>query len=164
MSEFGLMSEGRDPGWRRRVFPEVGVRQWVLNLPWDLRFLLARRHDVCRGLTRVFLNAVFRFYKERALERGGRYVARPPLPSKRMHIQPNGQILIRLKPPGWRVRNTSSSPPSSDSKSSRRWFRRRESTRFYITVYSHPERNGEQPTPLDVDTPRGRSCCGTALG
>ena len=26
-----------------------------------------------------------------------RYVARPPLSSKRMHIQPNGQILIRLK-------------------------------------------------------------------
>jgi hypothetical protein len=56
--------------WIDRVFPEVGVRQWVLSVPWDLRFLLARRHDVCRGLTRVFLNAVFRFYKERALERG----------------------------------------------------------------------------------------------
>ncbi len=37
----------------------------MLSLPWSLRYLLARRHDVCRGLTRVFLRSVFRFYQER---------------------------------------------------------------------------------------------------
>ena len=51
--------------WVGGVFPHVGVRQWVLSLPWSLRYLLARRHDVCRGLTRVFLRSVFRFYQER---------------------------------------------------------------------------------------------------
>ena len=36
-------------------------------------------------------------HNREGLARLCRYVARPPLSSKRMHIQPNGQILIRLK-------------------------------------------------------------------
>ena len=36
-------------------------------------------------------------HNREGLERLCRYIARPPLSSKRMHIQPNGQILIRLK-------------------------------------------------------------------
>jgi len=36
-------------------------------------------------------------HNREGLERLCRYVARPPLSSKRMYIQPNGQILIRLK-------------------------------------------------------------------
>ncbi len=42
----------------------------AVRVPWSLRFCLARRHDVCRGLTQVFLNAVFRFYKDRGREQG----------------------------------------------------------------------------------------------
>ena len=36
-------------------------------------------------------------HNREGLKRLCRYVARPPLSSKRLHIQPNGQILIRLK-------------------------------------------------------------------
>jgi transposase-like zinc-binding protein len=40
------------------VFPDVPVRQWVLSLPYRMRYQLARNHDVCRGVVAVFVRAV----------------------------------------------------------------------------------------------------------
>ncbi len=52
------------------VFPEVPVRQWVISFPWVVRYLLARRPALCRAVRRVFLRAVFGFYRRRAGEAG----------------------------------------------------------------------------------------------
>ena len=41
-----------------RVFPDVPVRQWVLSLPYRLRYQLAWNHDVCRGVVAVFVRAL----------------------------------------------------------------------------------------------------------
>jgi hypothetical protein len=41
------------------VFPDVPVRQWVLSLPYRLRYVLAWDHDLCRAVVAVFLRAVF---------------------------------------------------------------------------------------------------------
>ena len=46
-----------------RVIPEVPVRQWVLSMPWRLRFLLASDPQLCQVVRRSFLRAVFRFYR-----------------------------------------------------------------------------------------------------
>jgi len=42
------------------VLPDVPVRQWVLSLPYRLRYLLAWQHDLCRAVVRVFMRAVER--------------------------------------------------------------------------------------------------------
>ena len=52
------------------VFPRVPVRQWVVSFPWTLRYLLARRPSLCRAVRRVFLRAVFGFYRQRAAAEG----------------------------------------------------------------------------------------------
>ncbi len=53
-----------------RVLPEVPVRQWVLSMPWRLRYLLASDPALCAAVRRSFLRAVFAFYSSR-LEREG---------------------------------------------------------------------------------------------
>jgi hypothetical protein len=40
------------------VFPDVPVRQWVLSLPYRLRYQLAWDHELCRAVVGVFLRAV----------------------------------------------------------------------------------------------------------
>jgi hypothetical protein len=52
------------------VFPEVPVRQWVVSFPWVIRYLLARRPSLCRAVRRVFLRAVFGFYRRRVRDEG----------------------------------------------------------------------------------------------
>ncbi len=52
--------------WLDEVFPHVPVRQWVLTLPWDKRLLLSRRPDLARGVLRVALRVLFRWYRDRA--------------------------------------------------------------------------------------------------
>jgi len=52
------------------VLPEVPVRQWVLSMPWRLRYLLACDVELCRAVRRGFLRALFDHYRERA-ERAG---------------------------------------------------------------------------------------------
>ena len=32
------------------VFPDVPIRQWVLSLPYRLRYRLAWDHDLCRAV------------------------------------------------------------------------------------------------------------------
>jgi hypothetical protein len=41
------------------VIPYVPVRQWVLSLPWELRFRLIADPDLCRADASAFLGAVF---------------------------------------------------------------------------------------------------------
>jgi hypothetical protein len=53
-----------------RVFPDVPVRQWVLSVPYRLRYLLAWDHDLCREVAGVLLHAVFRVLGDRARDQG----------------------------------------------------------------------------------------------
>src|SRR5437899_5650317 len=52
------------------VLPHVPVRQWVLTLPYRLRYLLAWDHKLCRAVLGVHARAVLGFYRRRA-RRGG---------------------------------------------------------------------------------------------
>jgi hypothetical protein len=52
------------------VIPDVPVRQWVLSLPYRLRYRLAWDHALCRRVTGVFLRAVFRLLREHARASG----------------------------------------------------------------------------------------------
>lgn len=53
-----------------QVFPDVPVRQWVLSLPYRLRYLLAWDHDLCRAVAGVLAHAVFGVLRERARDAG----------------------------------------------------------------------------------------------
>jgi transposase-like zinc-binding protein len=52
------------------VFPAVPVRQWVLSLPYRLRYLLAWDHALCRAVTGVFVRALFGSLRRRARRAG----------------------------------------------------------------------------------------------
>jgi hypothetical protein len=53
------------------VFPVVPVRQWVLSMPYRLRYVLAWDHALCRAVTSVFVRAVLGSLRRRARQRGG---------------------------------------------------------------------------------------------
>ncbi len=57
--------------WVNRVLPRVPVRQWVVSVPWGMRLLLARRHDLCRMVLGTFLRAVFAYYRAKAKRQHG---------------------------------------------------------------------------------------------
>ena len=40
------------------VFPDVPVRQWVLSVPYRVRYQLAWDHDLCRAVVGVLLSAM----------------------------------------------------------------------------------------------------------
>ena len=46
-----------------RVLPEVPIRQWVLSVPFDLRFLLATQPQILTALLRIFVRSIFSHYK-----------------------------------------------------------------------------------------------------
>jgi hypothetical protein len=52
------------------VFPDVPIRQWVLSLPYRLRYQLAWNHDVCRSVVAVFVRSVLGFLRARARDGG----------------------------------------------------------------------------------------------
>jgi hypothetical protein len=52
------------------VFPDVPARQWVLSLPYRLRYRLAWDHDLCREVVAVFVRAVFGLLRARARDGG----------------------------------------------------------------------------------------------
>jgi hypothetical protein len=52
------------------VFPDVPVRQWVLSVPYRLRYLLAWDHDLCRAVAAILARAVFRVLRERTRDAG----------------------------------------------------------------------------------------------
>ena len=68
------------------VLPRMPVRQWVLSLPYRVRYLLAWNHGLCRAVLGVFARMLLEFYRRHALRRGiadrrtGR-VRRPRRPS-----------------------------------------------------------------------------------
>lgn len=45
-----------------RVIPHVGVRQWVLTVPWPRRFLLARHPDLTRKVLATAIAEIFTWY------------------------------------------------------------------------------------------------------
>jgi hypothetical protein len=49
-----------------RVIPEVPVRQWVLSLPFDLRFLLAQDRSLLSPFLRIFIDVIFTRYRRGA--------------------------------------------------------------------------------------------------
>jgi hypothetical protein len=54
-----------------RVLPEVPVRQWVLTIPFALRYRLACDSGMARDVLRIFIRAVFSFLRRRAGKRMG---------------------------------------------------------------------------------------------
>ncbi len=52
------------------VWPEAPVRQWVLSLPPQVRYLLAWRHDRCTAVAGVLHRAVQRHLRSWARTRG----------------------------------------------------------------------------------------------
>ena len=52
------------------VFPDVPVRQWVLSLPYRLRYQLAWDHDLCRAVAGVLMRAVDRVLRARSRDEG----------------------------------------------------------------------------------------------
>lgn len=53
-----------------RVLPPVGVRQFVLSLPFELRALAAFKPDVLTALSRLFVESIFAAYRKRARSDG----------------------------------------------------------------------------------------------
>src|SRR5262249_17479771 len=53
-----------------RVIPHVPVRQWVLSLPWSLRYLLAFDAALCRDVLAVFIRVVFGWLRRGAARYG----------------------------------------------------------------------------------------------
>ncbi len=53
-----------------RVLPDVPIRQWVLSLPYRLRYRLAWDHDLCRAVAGVLVRSVFRVLGDRARDAG----------------------------------------------------------------------------------------------
>jgi hypothetical protein len=49
-----------------RVFPELPVRQWVLSLPFALRYRLAYNAPLVRDVLHIFVQAVFGSLRRRA--------------------------------------------------------------------------------------------------
>ncbi len=54
------------------VFRDVKVRQWVLTVPYELRFRMARSPGLCSAVLRIFVRCVGRWYKHRARKCGVR--------------------------------------------------------------------------------------------
>ena len=48
------------------VLPHVPVRQWVLSLPFELRYRLAWDHELCRAVLAIYTRALLGFYRKRA--------------------------------------------------------------------------------------------------
>jgi hypothetical protein len=53
-----------------RVFPDVPVRQWVLSLPFALRYRLAYDATAASAVLRVFVRAIFESLRRRARDNG----------------------------------------------------------------------------------------------
>ena len=53
-----------------RVFPRVPVRQWVLSLPFALRYRLAYDSTMLTAVLQVFIRSLFGFYRRLACDYG----------------------------------------------------------------------------------------------
>jgi hypothetical protein len=54
------------------VLPQAPVRQWVLSLPFELRYRLAWDHALCRAVLAVYTRALQSFYRKQAKASGHR--------------------------------------------------------------------------------------------
>ncbi|MGB5350813.1 MAG: transposase [Polyangiales bacterium] len=54
------------------VLPRAPVRQWVLSLPFELRYRLAWDHRLCRAVLAVYTRALQGFYRKQAKASGHR--------------------------------------------------------------------------------------------
>jgi hypothetical protein len=52
------------------ILPRVPVRQWVLSLPFEVRYRLAWDHELCRAVLGVYTRALLGFYRKRAKRAG----------------------------------------------------------------------------------------------
>ena len=52
------------------VIPDVPVRQWVLSLPYDIRFALAYEPELLSGVRRIFLRALLAWMASHAERHG----------------------------------------------------------------------------------------------
>ena len=52
------------------ILPRVPVRQWVLSLPFELRYRLAWDHELCRAVLGVYTRALLGYYRKRAKRAG----------------------------------------------------------------------------------------------
>jgi hypothetical protein len=52
------------------VLPRMPVRQWVLSLPYRLRYVLAWNHELCRAVLGVFARTLLASYRQRAMRCG----------------------------------------------------------------------------------------------
>jgi hypothetical protein len=53
------------------VLPDaVGYRQWVLTLPWDLRYRVAYDSQLCGAILRVFVGTLSAWHLDRATAHG----------------------------------------------------------------------------------------------
>ncbi len=52
------------------VLPRAPVRQWVLSLPYRLRYQLAWDHELCRAVLGVFARTLLDFYRRRGTADG----------------------------------------------------------------------------------------------
>jgi len=53
-----------------RVLPRVPVRQWVLSLPFELRYRLTFDHELCLAVVRIFTRALLGHFRGKARARG----------------------------------------------------------------------------------------------
>lgn len=60
----------RAAGLVDHVLPAVPIRQWVLSLPFRLRYVLAWDHALCRKVLAVHVRALRAFYRRRARRAG----------------------------------------------------------------------------------------------
>jgi hypothetical protein len=54
-----------------KVFPEVPIRQWVLSLPFALRYRLAYDSRLVSEVLCIFMQVVFSLLRQRARKRAG---------------------------------------------------------------------------------------------
>jgi len=52
------------------VIPKVPIRQWVISLPMELRFWLAKDPNLLNAVNTIINREISRFYKERAISDG----------------------------------------------------------------------------------------------
>jgi hypothetical protein len=52
------------------ILPHVPIRQWVLSLPHQLRYLLAWDHGLCHAVLAVYARVLMSFQQRRARRRG----------------------------------------------------------------------------------------------
>jgi hypothetical protein len=119
-----------------RVFPDVPVRQFVLSLPFELRFPVARDPDLLGDLRRIFVRSCFALQRRQA-RRQGLEEARPAAVvsvqrfDSALRLNPHFHALfvdgVFTVPPGARRAVFHALPPPSDADLARvaaRIFRR----------------------------------------